>query len=84
MTDLAILAKFRQAEAARHIIKMTKSTHECPNHCCDSCFARYACRTITHMGTSVNDFETSYRNWAKRTTFYDLPYLQQHYPELFI
>ena len=84
MTDLEILIKFRQAEAARHIIKMTKSTHECLNNGCDSCFARYACRAVIHMSTTVNNFETNYRNWAKRTTFYDLPYLQQHYPELLI
>ena len=84
MTDLEILAKFRQAEAARHIIKMTKYTHECLNNGCDGCFARSACQAVAHMGTSVNTFETNYRNWAKRTALHGLPYLQQHYPELLI
>ena len=84
MSDLEILAKFRQAEAAGNITKMTKSTHECLNSGCDGCFARSACQAIVCMSTAVNTFETNYRNWAKRTTFYDLPYLQQHYPELLI
>lgn len=84
MTDLEILIKFRQAEAAGNITKMTESTHECTNNGCDGCFARSACQAIVHMSTSVNTFETSYRDWAKRTTFYDLPYLQQYYPELLI
>ena len=84
MSDLEILIKFRQAEAAGNIIKMTKYTHECLNNGCDGCFARSACRAVVHMSTAVNTFDTNYRNWAKRTTFYDLPYLQQHYPELLI
>ena len=84
MTDLEILIKFRQAEAAGTIHKLTEYTHECLNNGCDGCFARSACQAIVRMGTAVNTFETNYRNWAKRTTFYDLPYLQQHYPELLI
>ena len=84
MTDLEILIKFRQAEAAGNIIKMTESTHECTINGCDGCFARSACQAIVHMGTSVNTFETNYRDWAKRTVLHGLPYLQQHYPELLI
>ena len=84
MSDLEILIKFRQAEADGSIIKMTTFTHECVNNGCDGCFASSACQAIVHMNTAVNTFETNYRNWAKRTTFHDLPYLQQHYPEYFI
>ena len=82
MTDLEILAKFRQAQAAGTIHKLTKSTHDCTSHC-RTCLAQQACSTLTHSDTN-NDFETSYRRWAKRTTFHKLPYLQQHYPEHFL
>ena len=80
MTDLEILAKFRQAQADGTLFKLTKFTHTCVNLSCDTCLARQACRTITSSDIN-NDFETNYRRWAKRTTFHDLPYLQQHYPE---
>ena len=83
MTDLEILAKFRQAEAAGTIRKLTEHTHECIHATCDHCIAKPACRAVVDSG-KTNTFDTNYRNWAKRTTFYDLPYLQQHYPELLI
>lgn len=83
MTDLEILAKFRQAEAAGTLFKFTKSTHVCQTAGCDTCIARLACHAIVDSG-SIDSFNINYRDWAKRTTFHDLPYLQQHYPEHFI
>ena len=80
MTDLEILAKFRQAEAAGTIHKLTEHTHDCVRAACDNCIAKPACRAIVNS-SRTNSFDTSYRNWAKRTIFHDLPYLQQHYPE---
>ena len=83
MTDLEILAKFRQAEAAGTIHKLTEHTHDCVRSECDHCIAKPACRAVVDSG-KTNTFDTNYRNWASRTPFYDLPYLQQHYPELLI
>lgn len=83
MTDLEILIKFRQAEAAGTIHALTEYTHDCTCSNCDHCIAEPACRAVTDSG-SHKPFYKNYRNWAKRTTFYDLPYLQQHYPELII
>ena len=83
MTDLEILAKFRQAEAAGTVHTFTKSMHDCVRSECDHCIAKPACRAIVNSGRT-NSFDTNYRNWAKRTIFHDLPYLQQQYPELFI
>ena len=81
MTDLEILAKFRQAEAAGTIYTLTESMHDCVRSECEHCcIAAPACRAVVDSG-KTNTFGTNYRNWAKRTTFYDLPYLQQHYPE---
>ena len=80
MTDLEILAKFRQAEAAGTLIKLTKSTHVCQTTGCDTCIAKSACRAIIDSGKTYS-FDTNYRNWAKRTTLLSLSELQQHYPE---
>ena len=80
MTDLEILAKFRQAEAAGTIHTLTESMHDCGRSKCERCIAKPACRAIVNS-SSTNSFDTNYLNWAKRTTFHDLSYLQQHYPE---
>lgn len=83
MTDLEILAKFRQAEVASTIHELTEYTHDCVRSKCDHCIAAPACRAVVDS-SKTNTFDTNYSNWAKRTTFYDLPYLQQYYPELLI
>ena len=80
MSDLEILAKFRQAQEAGTIHKLTESMHDCVRSECDRCIAKPACRAVVDSG-KTNTFDTNYSNWAKRTTFHDLPYLQQHYPE---
>ena len=80
MSDLEILAKFRQAEAAGIIHTLTESMHDCVRSGCEHCIAKPACRAIVNS-SRTNSFDTNYRNWAKRTMFHDLPYLQQHCPE---
>ena len=80
MSDLEILAKFRQAEAAGTIHTLTESMHDCVRSECWRCTAQPACRAIVNS-IRTSSFDTNYHNWAKRTTFHDLPYLQQHYPE---
>ena len=80
MSDLEILVKFRQAQATGHISKLTKSVHDCVRSECERCIAKPACRAVVDSG-KTNTFDTNYRNWAKRTTFHGLSYLQQHYPE---
>ena len=83
MTDLEILAKFRQAEAAGTVHKFTKSTHDCVNSNCDNCIARTACRAVVDSD-SANDFDANYRDWAKRTKLLALSDLRRNYPEYFI
>ena len=83
MTDLEILIKFRQAEAAGTIHELTEYTHDCVRSVCNHCIAKLACCAVAGSG-KTSTFDTYYSDWAKRTTFYDLPYLQQHYPELLI
>ena len=83
MSDLEILAKFRQAQEAGTVRKLTESIHDCVRSECHRCIARLACRAIVNSGRT-NSFDTNYRNWAEHTTFHDLPYLQQHYPEYLI
>ena len=91
MSDLQALTLFRLAQANGTIRKLTKTTHDCASSSCDRCIASPACSFIAKPAChavvdsdKTNTFDTNYRNWAKRTTFYDLPYLQQHYPELLI
>lgn len=83
MSDLEILAKFRQAEAAGTVHTLTESMHDCVRSECDRCIAKPACRAIVNSNRTKS-FDTNYHNWAERTTFHDLPYLQQHYPEYLI
>ena len=75
MTDLEILAKFRQAEAACTIHTLTESTHDCVRSECERSIAEPACCAIANS-SRTNSFDTNYHNWAKRTTFHALPYLQ--------
>ena len=83
MTDLEILIRFRQAEAAGTLYKLTKSTHDCANSNCDRCIASSACHAIADM-SSNDDFYVDYRAWARRTRFQSLKSLQQAYPECFL
>lgn len=83
MTDLEILAKFRQAEAADYIYKLTKTIHNCQDGRCGDCPAQQACRQLIN-DSKYCDFYTDYKAWAKRTPFLSLSELQQQYPELLL
>ena len=83
MSDLQILALFRLAQANGTIHKLTKTTHDCTNSDCDRCIASSACRFIADS-SSLNDFDTNYRIWTKRTQLLSLRQLEQQHPELLI
>lgn len=80
MSDLEIPVAFRKAEAAGTIHTLTESMHDCVRSGCKFCIAKPACCAIVNS-SRTKSYDINYRNWAKRTTFHDLSYLQQHYPK---
>ena len=83
MSDLQALTLFRLAQANGTIRKLTKTTHDCASNSCDRCIARPACSFVAGSYT-LDDFDSKYLKWAKRTPLLTLRQLEQQHPELLI